>query len=112
MKISGESECDDVTRELSLRFKQYRILYPMTQSELADRSMVSVSTIKRFENGEDISLSKLIRIMKSLDLLGNTDVLVPDLGDRPSRYLDDYKPRQRAGRKRGKTSEWHTGAEE
>ena len=53
MRIRGDSAADDVAKELSNRFKQYRIACQITQEELADKSMVSLSTIKRFENGEE-----------------------------------------------------------
>ena len=46
MRIRGDSAADDVAKELSNRFKQYRIACQITQEELADKSMVSLSTIK------------------------------------------------------------------
>lgn len=111
MRIRGDSTADDVAKELSNRFKQYRISCQLTQEELADKSMVSLSTIKRFEKGEDIGLSKLIRLMESLDLIGNLDILIPDQSDRPSYYLDRAKPRQRARKKSVKRTDWKWGDE-
>ncbi|MBO4348256.1 MAG: helix-turn-helix domain-containing protein [Candidatus Methanomethylophilaceae archaeon] len=111
MRIRGDSAVDDVAKELSNRFKQYRIACQITQEELADKSMVSLSTIKRFENGEDIGLSKLIRLMESLDLIGNFEILIPDQSNRPSYYLDRTKPRQRARKKTVKKSDWKWGDE-
>lgn len=111
MRIRGDSAADDVAKELSNRFKQYRIACQITQEELADKSMVSLSTIKRFENGEDIGLSKLIRLMESLDLIGNFEILIPDQSNRPSYYLDRTKPRQRARKKTVKKSDWKWGDE-
>ena len=64
---------------LSERFKQYRIYYPLTQSELAEKSGVSVRSISRFENGEDISLSNFIKLMRALDLGGRMADMIPDL---------------------------------
>ena len=111
MRIRGDSAVDDVAKELSNRFKKYRIACQITQEELADKSMVSLSTIKRFENGEDIGLSKLIRLMESLDLIGNFEILIPDQSNRPSYYLDRTKPRQRARKKTVKKSDWKWGDE-
>lgn len=111
MRIRGDSAVDDVAKELSNRFKQYRIACQITQEELTDKSMVSLSTIKRFENGEDIGLSKLIRLMESLDLIGNFEILIPDQSNRPSYYLDRTKPRQRARKKTVKKSDWKWGDE-
>ena len=111
MRIRGDSAVDDVTKELSNRFKQYRIACQITQEELADKSMVSLSTIKRFENGEDIGLSKLIRLMESLNLIGNFEILIPDQSIRPTYYLDKTKPRQRARKKDEKRTDWKWGDE-
>ena len=49
-KITGMQE-KAVLAELSKRIKTTRLIYPMTQNELADKSMVSLGTIKRFEKG-------------------------------------------------------------
>ena len=99
MRIDEMSDADSIMHEISRRFKQYRILYPMTQADLADKSMVSLSTIKRFENGEDIGFSKLIRLLKTLGLHGHLEVLIADQSIRPSAFLPVSRPRQRARKK-------------
>ena len=81
---------------LSERFKQYRIYYPLTQSELAEKSGVSVRSISRFENGEDISLSNFIKLMRALDLGGRMADMIPDQSKRPSFYLAKEEKRSRA----------------
>ena len=86
--------------ELNERLKLYRINYPMTQKELADKSGISVRSISRFENGEDISLSAFLKILHALELGDRIDTLVPDLNKRPSAYLETEKKRQRASRKK------------
>ena len=68
MKINGELQDKAIAAELAARFKQYRIGYPMTRAELAEKSMVSVGTIARFENGSDIGMLNLIRLLKALNL--------------------------------------------
>ena len=112
MRIRGDSAVDDVAKELSNRFKQYRIACQITQEELADKSMVSLSTIKRFENGEDISLSKLIMLLDALGIREHLEVLVPDQSIRPSAYLEESRPKQRARKKIQKKTEWKWGDEE
>ena len=84
----------------------------LTQAELADKSMVSLSTIKRFENGEDISLSKLIMLLDALGIREHLEVLVPDQSIRPSAYLEESRPKQRARKKIQKKTEWKWGDEE
>ena len=83
----------------------------MTQEELADRAMVSVSTLKRFEAGEDISLLKFIRILRALDLDEKLDLLVPDQSLRPSVHIPAYKERKRAVKKKESGREWKWGDE-
>ena len=112
MRIDGTLDCNDTLTEISKRFKQYRIARPMTQAELADKSMVSLSTIKRFENGEDISLSKLIMLLDALGIREHLEVLVPDQSIRPSAYLEESRPKQRARKRIQKKTEWKWGDEE
>ena len=60
MKINRELQDRAISKEISERFKQYRIAFPMTRSELLEKSMVSVVTIARFESGNDIGLLNVI----------------------------------------------------
>lgn len=56
----------------------------MTQQQLADRSGVSIRTIQMFENGADIKLSNLIKLLEAVDLSDNINMLIPDVTKRPS----------------------------
>jgi transcriptional regulator with XRE-family HTH domain len=76
---------------LAKRIKRYRIDYPMTQKELADKSGVSERSISRFEGGEDIQLGNLVKILSALDLADHLNLLVPDNTKRPSYYLSEEK---------------------
>ncbi len=82
--------------ELSKRLKEYRINYPMTQQEMADKSGLSVRSITRFENCGDISLSNFIKLLSALNLSDKLDLIVPDQSRRPSYYLEAEHPRKRA----------------
>ena len=82
-------------RIISERVRNYRIDYPMTQKQLADRSGVSLRSIQRFENGEDIQFSNLVKLLNALELDRNIEMLVPDVTKRPSAYLEKAKRRQR-----------------
>ena len=57
--------------EVVIRFKAYRISYPLTQKELSDKSGVSLRSITRFESGEDISLVNFMKLMNAMELLKN-----------------------------------------
>ena len=102
MKIDQNINPEAAFEELSNRIRQYRIAFPMTQEELADRAMVSVGTLRRFEKGEDISGVKLIRILYAMGLSGGLNTLIADPDERPSYHLGNQKKRIRAGRKKTK----------
>ena len=89
MKIGTEMQERLISEELSYRFKQYRINYPMTMAELAEKSKVSVGTIVRFENGNDIGLLNLIKLMKALELGSNLDQLIPEPVVIPSAQMNE-----------------------
>lgn len=77
--------------EIGARLKAYRIDYPLSQKELADKSGVAVRSISRMESGEDVQFGNLIKILMALDLDANLDMLVPDPSKRPSYYIKDKK---------------------
>ena len=111
MIINNNVDVKLVENEISERIKQYRIAYPMTQKELADKSMVSQRSISRFENGEDITMSNLIKLMQALGIGGNLEVLVPDYTKRPSHFIESEGKRMRAGKKKVSNSTWKWGDE-
>ena len=86
------------------RLKQYRIHYPMTQSELAEKSGVSARSISRFENGEDISMSNFMKILRAMELEDRLIEMIPDQTKRPSYYLEKESKRKRASGTRGNSS--------
>jgi len=81
-------------REIAERVRKYRINKGMTQSELATRSGVSLRSISRFEQGGDIQLGNLIKIMQALGLQANLEMIIPDVSNYPS-YRVRKNPRQR-----------------
>lgn len=84
-----------ILQEVSRRLRAYRINYPMTQKQLADRSGVSLRCVQRLENGEDIQVTNLFKILSALDLADQIPALIPDVTVRPSSFLADAKPRRR-----------------
>lgn len=59
----------DVSMELAERAKEKRKYMKLTQMQLAEKSGVSLSSLKRFERTGEISLSSLLRIAMVLDSL-------------------------------------------
>lgn len=71
-----------ILKRLGARLKACRISRGMKQQQLADESGVGVSTIAKIENGQSVALSLLVSVMRTLGLLENLDLLVPE--QRPS----------------------------
>ena len=76
-----------ILNKLGTRLKASRIARGMKQQELATESGVGVSTIAKIESGQSVSLSLLISVMRTLGLLENLDLLVPEQKPSPSELL-------------------------
>lgn len=112
MKINESLFERAIMKELSVRIKQYRISSQMTQAQLADKAILSAKTVMRFEKGEDISLYSFIKMIKALGLENSLDIILPDPTERPSNYLNGYKPKQRYRKKsKTNTTKWKWGDE-
>lgn len=87
------------------RIRNYRIAYPLTQAQLAERSGVSLRSIQLFENGADIKWNNLVKILSALDLDDNIQMLVPDVTERPSYHVKQNDIRMRVSKKQVKKSQ-------
>lgn len=67
--------------------KAYRISQGIKQQELATESGVGVSTIAKIENGQSVTFSLLVSVMRTLGLLENFEVLVPEQKTSPMELL-------------------------
>ena len=76
-----------ILKRLGARLKAYRIARGMKQQELAAESGVGVSTIAKIENGQSVALSLLVSVMRTLGLLENLDLLVPEQKTSPLELL-------------------------
>ena len=47
-----------------------RALLEWTQQDLADRAILGLSTVQRFEEGKDVRVSSLAKIQKALEAMG------------------------------------------
>lgn len=72
-----------ILQRIGSRIRDYRIRMEMTQSELAERSGVSMGTVVRLERGETVSVLLLISILRTLGVLENLETLLPELGISP-----------------------------
>lgn len=75
----------ELIRMLGRRFKTYRVLCRLTQRELAEKTGVSIPTIRSFENGRsaNISLQVLLALMRAVEQLEHVNQILPELPDNP-----------------------------
>ena len=67
--------------------KARRISIGLKQQELAKESGVGVSTITKIEGGQSVAFSLLISVIRTLGLLENLDLLVPEQKPSPMELL-------------------------
>jgi transcriptional regulator with XRE-family HTH domain len=96
----------DVRQEIAGRFKARRLAMNLTQCELAERSGVNWSSLKRFEREGLIALDSLLRIALVLECLGDFDRLAESLPIQTAQSLDAIlatpAPRRKASRRKGR----------
>jgi transcriptional regulator with XRE-family HTH domain len=68
----------EILTTLGRRLKEYRMRRDLQQKTLAEKSGVSVDTVNRVEHGESVAMEKLIRILRTLDMLDNFDLFIPE----------------------------------
>jgi len=69
-----------VMQSLKENFKQKRLYFKLTQEGLANRSGVSLGSIKRFENSGEISLKSLLKLAIILECLNDfTTIASPSI---------------------------------
>ncbi|MBL7965570.1 MAG: helix-turn-helix transcriptional regulator [Prolixibacteraceae bacterium] len=86
MMYSLEPTPQEVSKSLAERHRNLRKQLKMSQEEMAERSGVSLGTLKRFENTGKISLDSLLKLMHLLGRLNELDKLLL-----PKETLNDVK---------------------
>ncbi len=66
-----------IMAEIGSRLKEYRIRKELQQKELASMAGVGLDTVVRMERGSSITMEKLIRILRALDMLENWEDFIP-----------------------------------
>lgn len=94
------------------KIKTYRILMNMSQQDLEDKTGVSKRSISRLEQGESVQVDTLFKILLTLQLGDNIELLVPDQTKRPSYYLEPTDDKPKRVRKRVENSDFKWGDEQ
>ncbi len=87
MAIDSEVTNAALLADFGQRLASRRIDLGLTQEELATRAEVGKRTVERVEAGRSVQLSKLLNLLRELDLLDALDALLPPAGPRPMDLL-------------------------
>ena len=68
-------------QEIALRHKQIRKESGLSQAELAERSGVSLGSLKRFESSGQISLESLLKLAQILNRLSDFETILKQDAD-------------------------------
>lgn len=77
-KYSITKQPSFVMKEVAAREKNIRKNRKISQAELAERSGVSLGSLKRFESTGQISFESLLRLAHFFDVLDGFDALFPN----------------------------------
>jgi transcriptional regulator with XRE-family HTH domain len=90
---------EQVGKKLAARVKALRLARGWKQITLAERSGVSLASLRRFEDSGRVSLQHLLALAFALNRLDDFDVLQPP---RASSLAELERAEQRPARKRGR----------
>lgn len=94
----------DIYRKIGEKVKELRLRQNITQVSLAEQSQVSISTVKKIENGEIGSFDSLVRVLR---ILGELDIFSPLMRETemsPNEYYEFMEKSKRKQRKRAKAN--------
>lgn len=89
-----------IQRRIGNKLKNIRLKQNITQKSLAESAAVSLSTVKKIENGEIGSLETLLRILRTLGKLDAIQSLVEEEQLSPNEYYELINSANRKRRKR------------
>jgi len=89
----------EIRQEIAARAKERRLALNISQKELAERSGVSLGSVKRFESSGLVSLASLLEISLVLGCMDDFAGLFSVQEKPVSLFAPEPKKRQRSGRK-------------
>lgn len=94
----------EICRRIGKKIRELRLHQNITQMSLAEQSQISVSSIKKIENGDIGSFDSLMRVLR---VLGELDIFSPLLKEEemsPNEYLKFVEATKKKQRKRVKST--------
>ena len=79
----SQAEIEQLAARIGRGLAAERLSRNLTQAQLATEAGLSLSTLRRLEDGKNVSLDNLIRVMDALQIAGRLDALTPALDIRP-----------------------------
>lgn len=87
-----------IIRELGSRARQERLRRNLTQAIVADRAGIGTATLKRLEDGNDVSLSTMIAVLRVLGGIDALDAILPTPTISPLAAPGALKPQRQRSR--------------
>lgn len=91
----------EICRKIGQKIQQLRLSQNLTQKSLADQAQISVSTLKRIEEGEIRSFDSIMRVLRILGELEIFTNLLKDEEMSPNEYYEFMQQQKKRQRKRG-----------
>lgn len=87
----------EILEELGARLRRYRLQQDITQADVAARAGISTRTLRSLEQGDDVQLTTLLRVLRALGRLDALDTFLPAPRVSPMELLQNrMKQRRRA----------------
>jgi len=83
----NESSNSIILEELGRRCREYRIKKNMTQQQLAENAGISLFTVAQIEKGKAVSMAMWLPLLRTLRLLDNLEMLLPEIAISPVELL-------------------------
>jgi transcriptional regulator with XRE-family HTH domain len=84
-----------VLAELGRRLARHRLERNWTQAEMAAEAGLGQATVQRAERGESVQMTSMIKLLRTLGLLGSLDAAVPESITLPIAQLERERRRSR-----------------
>jgi transcriptional regulator with XRE-family HTH domain len=103
MRIDSNLSDRAISSELGSRLKHLRLERNLDQRTLAEEAGVSRTTVQRMEEGESVTVTSLLRVMRILGIVEDLERAIPEPVPSPIQQLDlQGRQRQRASGRRGR----------
>lgn len=89
-----------LSKRIGEKLKAIRLKRNITQQSLAEASSISLSSVKKVENGEIGSFDTLLRILRTLGMLESISTLFEEEQLSPSEYFEMVNKAKQNTRKR------------